>query len=508
MFFPRPVALAAALAAAAWGLAAASLCIGAPQARTFPDGGLSELAMAKDFRAARESSYDRTGGNADFRSIDPGATLTLAEIEGPAVITHIWFTIAAGDRYYPRLLTLRMYWDGEDDPSVEAPIGDFFAVGWGLDAPVESLPVAVSSNGRARNCYWPMPFRKSARITVTNDGTARVGAFYYYIDYRKYESLPADTLYFHAQYRQEIPAVSGRDYLICEARGRGHYVGTVLSVHQNTPGWWGEGDDKFYIDGADQPQMVGTGSEDYFCDAWGIRRMANPFYGCPVTEGFQADSRHTCYRWHIPDPVPFTRSLRVTIEHRGAAFDENGKMVSGFAERADDFSSVAFWYQQEPHYRFYSIPPGPERLPESDEVLIEGEGAIDEATSSGDRMSFQRLGGTWSGGGHLFYQADAEGDFVEIPFTVEAEGAYDVYVYLTRSWDYAVVQCALDGRDVGRPFNAYSPDVKPPERVRLGRHRLSAGVHRLRLTAVGRDGQSKGYYMGLDAVGLKPAGGR
>jgi len=474
----------------------------------FDDAPLTALALGKNFSAARESSYDRSGGNADARPIEPGGTLTLAQIDGPGVITHIWFTIAAEDRFYPRLLTLRMFWDGEEQPSVECPVGDFFGVGHGLDVPFTSLPVAVSSNGRARNCYWPMPFRKSARITVTNEGQNRVNAFYYYIDYRKYDALPADTLYFHAQYRQEFPAVSGRDYLILDAKGRGHYVGTVLSVLQRTASWWGEGDDRFYIDGAEEPQMTGTGSEDYLCDAWGIREMNNPFYGCTVSEGFDVESRHTCYRWHIPDPVPFKRSLRVTIEHMGVAFDESGKVVSGFSERADDFSSVAFWYQQEPHRRFYDVPPGAKRLPRTNETLIEGEALIERAETSGDAMSFQHLAGGWSGGGHLFYQADAEGDFVEVPFEVEEDGTYNVSVYLTRSFDYAVVELRLDGAAVGTPFNAYSPDVKAPRRIRLGPQTLAAGRHTLRLTATGSDPRSRGYFMGLDGLGLSVPGDR
>ena len=475
---------------------------------SWADGSLSNLAMGKDFAAARESSYDRSGGNADMRPIEPGDTLTIADIEGAGVITHIWFTIAAGDRFYPRLLTLRMYWDGEEDPSVECPVGDFFGVGHGLDAPFTSLPVAVSSNGRARNCYWPMPFRKSARITVTNEGKARVHAFYYYIDYRKCDRLPEDSLYFHAQYRQEFPAEAGKDYLILEAQGRGHYVGTVLSILQHTPSWWGEGDDRFYIDGAAEPQMTGTGSEDYLCDAWGMRRMENPFYGCTVSEGFDIGSRHTCYRWHIPDPIPFTKSLKVTIEHMGVAFDEAGKVVSGFSERADDFSSVAFWYQDEPHRRFYEMPPGPARIPRTNETLIEGEALIEGAVTSGDPMIAQNLGAGWSGGKQLFYQADAPGDFAEVRFDIEEAGEYAVCAYLTMSFDYAIVGAELNGASSSTLFNGYSPDVKAPAKLRLGRPKLAAGTHTLRLSVTDRDPRSAGYYLGLDAVGLTPVKAR
>ncbi len=199
-------------------------------------GGLEGLARLSDAKTRRVSSY-RTepdiNANADRIGIGPGETVTLAEIEGPGAITHIWCTVASKDPAYPRSMVLRMYWDGSGEPAVEAPIGDFFAVGHGMVAPVNSIPVQVSSEGRARNCFWRMPFRKSARITVTNDSPEYPTlALYYYIDYEELPSLPKDTPYFHAQYRQEHPCNPG-DYLILDTEGKGHFVGTVLSV-ENT----------------------------------------------------------------------------------------------------------------------------------------------------------------------------------------------------------------------------------------------------------------------------------
>jgi len=312
---------------------------------------LKDLGRTQDYRSRRISSYDRSGGNRDSIAIEPGKTAVLAEINGPAAIHHIWTTIAA-EPFYGRKVVLRVYWDDERSPSVEAPIGDFFGVGHGLNRNFASLPIICSSEGRARNCYWYMPFRRSCRITATNEGARAVDAFYYYIDYRELGELPEGTPYFHAQYRQEFPPNEGRGYLLLSAEGSGHYVGCNMSVLQRAMGWWGEGDDMIRVDGEPRPSLHGTGSEDYFSDAWGMRESQSLFYGCPLQEeDFQTGSKATVYRFHVPDPVPFKRSIEVTIEH-GHAND-----------RKDFLSSVAYWYQAEPHRPFPGLAPVKDRLP-------------------------------------------------------------------------------------------------------------------------------------------------
>lgn len=319
-----------------------------------------------DFRAARVSSYDRSGGNADALSgIEPGQTAVLADIEGPGMITHIWFTIAA-EKYHGRTLVLRAYWDDEPDPSILTPVNDFFCMGHGMEAALWSLPIVTTATGRARNCFFKMPFNKRARIEIVNEGIETVGAFYYYIDYRVCEKPFRDPLYFHARYRQEYPAIAGRDYLICSAAGRGQFVGMNYSVESHHEGWWGEGDDRFYIDGEKTPSIQGTGSEDYLCDAWGMWPGSSPFYGTPIHEGspytYPNATRYTSYRFHIADPIPFRESLRFAIEHYGVGPKNGG--LDGFVERADNLSSVAYWYQSEPHAPMDSLPPAAERLPD------------------------------------------------------------------------------------------------------------------------------------------------
>ncbi len=315
---------------------------------------LSSLPQAKDYVQHRSSSYDRTGGNADARPVAPGETLALLDADGPGLVTHVWVTIASDDPNHLKALVLRMYWDGEATPSVEAPIGDFFGLGLGDYYLYQSIPLQVGSD-KALNSFFPMPFQKHARITVTNEGAIKTDAFYFNIDYRAYtKPLPADSLYFHAQYRQAAPAkgtsnqwtsngdmdhlknLDGKDnYVWLEAQGRGHFVGVTMSVLQNQDKWWGEGDDMFFVDGERLPSINGTGSEDYFLGAWdfGGRPFAYGLFGAPVVGQEVAGGRWSLYRFHLDSPIPFTKSLRATIEHGHAN------------HRSDNLYSVAYWYQ-------------------------------------------------------------------------------------------------------------------------------------------------------------------
>ncbi|HLW81950.1 MAG TPA: glycoside hydrolase family 172 protein [Candidatus Acidoferrales bacterium] len=324
---------------------------------------LADLPKPHDYVLKRISSYDRKGGNEDYRALPAGGSLTLLNEKGPGEITHIWITIASREPYHLKKIVLRMYWDGEATPSVEAPVGDFFGLGLGDYFMYQSIPLSVGAD-KALNCFFPMPFQKSARITLTNEGSETAGAVYWNIDMRSYRSpLPAETLYFHAQYRQATPNqahhenkfdIDGREnYVWMEARGRGQFVGVTMSVLENADGWWGEGNDMFFVDGAKLPSIEGTGSEDYFLGAWdfGGKSFSYGLYGAPVVGAERQGARWSVYRFHLDSPIPFTKSLRATIEH-GAAND-----------RGDNFYSVAYWYQNEPHAAFPPLPPVEERIP-------------------------------------------------------------------------------------------------------------------------------------------------
>jgi len=328
---------------------------------------LPAYARAQNYRSLKQSSHDQTGGNADRWQIKPGATQQLFNSAGPGVITHIWFTIAAPSRMHLKELVLRAYWDGNARPSVEAPVGDFFGLNLGEYQIYQSAYLACSP-GRSLNCYFAMPFRRSARMTVTNEGKQDVGAFYSNIDYLTVPALPADALYFHAQYRQQTPCVAqtasrlnpdGKEnYVYVETRGRGSLMGVTLGVLINADGWMGEGDDMIFVDDESQPVIIGTGSEDYFLGSWnfgglaGATPFAHHYYGAPVIiMAERTGGRYCCYRWHGDNPVTFNRYLRHTMEH-GHAND-----------RGDNFFSVAYWYQSEPYTDFPALPPVEARTP-------------------------------------------------------------------------------------------------------------------------------------------------
>jgi D-arabinan exo alpha-(1,3)/(1,5)-arabinofuranosidase (non-reducing end) len=480
---------------------------------------LKDLGNPQGYRSRRVSSYDRSGGNRDSVAIEPGKTAVLAEIDGPGAIHHIWTTIAA-EPFYGRKIVLRIYWDGERMPSVEAPVGDLFGVGHGLNRNFASLPLVCSSEGRARNAYWYMPFRRSCRITATNEGTRTVDAFYYYVDYRELDGLEEGTPYFHAQYRQDFPP--GKDnYLILAAEGRGHYVGCNLSVLQRAMGWWGEGDDVFKVDGETRPSLHGTGSEDYFSDAWGMREGQSLFYGCPLQEeDFQAGSKATVYRFHIPDPVPFKRSIEVTIEH-GHAND-----------RADFLSSVAYWYQTEPHRPFPRLPRAADRLPfafEAPENFVlpkweaEGPGA---AGAFADRAAGLRLSGPRliaglashydrTGARLPFLRTDgaAAGARAELRFPVPVRDRYALDLYFLKSPAGGNVH--ILGRRGGTAgaaealglLEGYAKDAALAS-VAVEGLLLGAGENALVFEIAGKDAASAGHDLFFVGYALRPSARR
>ena len=283
-------------------------------------------------------------------TLEPGTTTTLADIEGPGVIQHVWITVR--EKAY-RDCVLRMFWDGEKSPSVEVPLGDFFANGHGLRYNVNSLPVCVNPSG-GFNCYWPMPFRKHAHITIESEHVEEIGGFFYQITYALGE-VPEDAAYFHAQWRRSTTTREVPEHVILDGiTGQGHYVGTFLAWSQFSNGWWGEGEMKFYMDGDGEfPTICGTGTEDYFGGAWGFHgeTYSTPFLGYPHCARAEGEvPRHALYRWHVYDPIRFKKDLRATIQALG--WWPNRK----YEPLTDDIASVGYWYQTEPHATFPNMP--------------------------------------------------------------------------------------------------------------------------------------------------------
>jgi hypothetical protein len=339
---------------------------------------LGDLPRLRDCKRKRFSSWDTSGGNADSWPFEKNENKILADIKGAGCIRHIWMTIGSNEEFHPRKCLLRMYWDGEKQPSVEVPVGDFFGVGHGLYREFWSIPLTMSPrDGRAMNCFFPMPFANGARIEFLSECENRL-VLYFYIDYEEYSSLEEGIGRFHSQWRREnptrgwdddparrnipqeeswkVPNLDGvENYLILEAEGKGHYVGCNLNIDQfelQRNDWYGEGDDMIFIDGDPMPTINGTGTEDYFNTAWGPNKeFCTPYHGITLCQHPNYLGKNSLYRFHIEDPIHFGKSIKVTIEH-GHAND-----------LSNDYSSTAYWYQTEPHKAFPIMLPVEQRLP-------------------------------------------------------------------------------------------------------------------------------------------------
>lgn len=329
---------------------------------------LRDLPRLRSTRRRRESSYDRSGGNNDYVVIKPGETCEIANIAGAGSVNHIWMTVAShlptdpdfADNAYMRKIVLAAYWDGSEQPSVLVPLGDFFGMGHARTGNFSSLPVQMApEDGKGLNCWWHMPFANGARFTITNECEEMQLRFYYYIDYDEFDELEEGLGRFHASFHRENPT-QGEDegertnseflfgahnttgdgnYVILDTKGRGHYVGCVLSTtnlrNAEEWDWYGEGDDMIFVDGEEwPPNLHGTGTEDYFNTAWcPTQSFHGPYHGLTLPGGENWSGQISYYRFHVEDPVTFNESIRVTIEH-----GHNN-------HRSDDLSSVAFWYQ-------------------------------------------------------------------------------------------------------------------------------------------------------------------
>lgn len=308
---------------------------------------------ANGWRAARDLGQTWKINPCIF--IKPGETFTLAEIEGPGAIQHIWMTPTGNWRFS----ILRIYWDDEKEPSVECPVGDFFATGWGVYAPLSSLAVCVNP-GSAFNCYWSMPFRKKCKITMENINDEHEMSLFYQIDYTLTE-VPEDAGYFHAQFRRTNPNETSDYTIVDNIKGEGHFVGLYVAYGVHNNGWWGEGELKFFMDGDTKfPTICGTGVEDYFCGSYGFdiggkyQEFMTPYVGMHQVirpDGtYRSQQRFGLYRWHITDPIRFEKDLRITMQDLG--WHHGGRLL----KQKSDIASVTYWYQMEPHASFPKLP--------------------------------------------------------------------------------------------------------------------------------------------------------
>jgi hypothetical protein len=492
------------------------------------------IFRTRDARTGRVSSWDKTGGNSDFLMFKAGETKELVRLDGPGVLTHIYVTPGAGKAFL-RNAVLRMYWDDEQNPSVEVPFGDFFCAGDCNPRLFASRFVVVNhgSGTIGYNAYFPMPFRKRARLTLENCGQEAVPAFWYHVEYELYDrELPTDAAYFHAHWRREAPtrtnpAIVARDkvnqtlweglnktgednYVILDAEGRGHVVGLYLTCHNLAGGWWGEGDDMIFIDGEKWPPSYhGTGTEEIF----GGGACPNQEYSGPYT-GFLSihekgkatwRGQNSMYRWFVHDPIRFRRSLRWTIEHGHANNFEN------------DFSSVAYWYQTEPHKPFPTLPA--ERLPPGgvpDELppipgAVEAEDLLDKSRREGGDALAIRLGAPYGKGTLVAFVPKDGKAWISFRVPVKQAGRWRIGGHFARASDLGSYQLLVNGQPLGKPTDFFNgtdglgpTHVVPTGEIVFGETALEAGECELKFQCLGKSDRSTGFFLAIDALLLKP----
>ena len=499
-------------------------------ALSLPAGLLDDLAKPHEGRSRRATSTFREGqdgkydpkadpkgdreerSNSDNFSVAPGQTHVLLDEKGPGVITHIWMTFLGpepqdwapkGSANHQEML-LRIFWDGQTRPAVEAPVGDFFANCFGRRSEVLSLPVVVE-DADSYNCFWQMPFRKSARIEIENQSDKPLSLLYYNIDWIQKDKLPKDTPYFYAQYRQEYPPQSNQDYVVLETQGKGHYVGTVLAVRTRSPAWFGEGDEKIYIDGEAKASIWGTGTEDYFLSAWGLKKTSTPYFGVPCFDQWGIVGGHTsAYRWHLNDPIVFNTGIKVTLEHFGwISPDENPNNKStSWNERQDDYASVAFWYQTgQPTFKARAPHARERTLPSLERLTIYAR-EFTAANYHGPGATTTQSLEFYPGPQLLYQPASTEGAWLEIPFTVTNKEPLRLLLNMTKSYDFGKYQASLNGVKLGGAMDFYSASVENEE-FHLLDFWPDPGPYKLRLECVGKNPQSQGFYAGLESVRLR-----
>ena len=453
----------------------------------------SRLPSLKNSKLIQISSHDGTGGNADFITIADGKTATLAEMEGPGVIVQIWVTIASKDPYFLRRILLRMYWDGEENPSVEVPIGDFFGTGFQYKQYVTPF-VGMSSGGYYS--YWPMPFQRSARIEVVNQTGQEINAFYYHIDYQKLsQPLEPSVAYFHCNWRRDIRTQSKENYTILEAAGEGQVVGVNMSMQSYDGGLaYLEGDEMVYVDGEKEPSLYGTGTEDYFTSGWYFNRgeFAAPYHGLILKD--DTLGRIAAYRFHILDAIPFKKSVLFTIEHG------HGN------EEIADYSSTAYWYQEEPHKKFAQMLPPGLRIPLRVTVpngAIEAESLQPTNTALTSRVEdMSAFGADWSNLKQLKVMAQKVGDSFMLGVPA-AEDRYDVSIYTTQGPEYGNVDVLYNGKEVGE-IKGYGSVTTPAGSSVLKDLKANGGRLPIKFVVSGKDEKSSGFAVGLDAFVLEP----
>ncbi len=451
------------------------------------------LPYLKDSKLIQVSSHDTTGGNNDMITIAAGKEAKILQVQGPGIITRIWFRIDSNDPYFLRRILLKMYWDNEDNPSVEVPLGDFFGSGFAYRQYVTPY-LGMSSGGYT--CFFPMPFEDMARIVIVNETEQELKGFYYQIDYQKLESpISTDVGYFHAYWHRDSNTDYDSNYTILNTKGRGHIVGVNMSI-QSYDGTFSflDGDEKVFVDGEKKPSIHGTGTEDYFSSGWYFNKgeYAGPYNGLVLKD--DSLGRISAYRFHILDPIPFKKSINFTIEH-------------GFNNtEVADYSSTVYWYQVEPHVKF---PPMirsglrvPLRLIPPTDMLEAEKLTFNLGKIRSKIMDMSDYGAEWGGSKQLLIESGPKDEF-SLNLNRLEETSYDIRIYYTRGPEYGNVDVFLEAEKVGQ-IKGYAPFIQPGGYLSISNFiNLYNGLN-LQFAVAGKDSLSGGYFIGLDGIKLEP----
>jgi hypothetical protein len=451
------------------------------------------LPYLKNCKMIQVSSADTSGGNNDKISIAPGKNVTIFNAEGPGMIVRMWFAIDSRDPYFLRRMVLRIYWDDESKPSVEVPFGDFFGSGFKY-RPYISQYLGMTSGGYI--CYFPMPFERAARIEVANETRQEVFGFLYQISYQKFEgALESDVAYFHAQWNRSIRTNYDSNFVILKAEGKGHLVGMNLNV-QSYDGGLGflEGDEMIYVDGEKKPSIQGTGTEDYFSGGWYFNQgeFAGPYAGLIYKN--DTLGQIAAYRFHIADPVPFKKNIKVTIEHGHGNHD------------IADYSSTAYWYQMEPHQPFPHFPIAGQRIPlrivkparmyEAEKLKFRLEGLKSKV------LDMSNEGPEWGENKQILIESRDKSSF-SLDINGLKESTYDMNLYYSKGPDYGNADIYVNGTRAGA-IRGYSPYILPSGKVTLKDLRNQGQSIDIRFVVTGKDELSKAFYIGLDGISMEP----
>lgn len=453
----------------------------------------SSLPYLDHSKLIQVSSYDTTGGNNDRISIPAGKSATILNAEGPGMITRIWFTMDSRDPYFLRRVVMRIFWDGEDEPSVEVPIGDFFGNGLRY-TPFVSQFLGMTSGGYV--CYFPMPFERLARIEISNESNFDLLAFYYQINFHKFEAaLGNEVAYFHAQWRRSTRTDFDSNFQVLYAEGHGHIVGMNMTAqsHEGNLGFL-EGDEMIYVDGEKKPSIQGTGTEDYFSSGWYFNHgeYSGPLHGLVYkndTLGIIA-----AYRLHIPDQIPFRKSVKFTMEHG----HDNESVV--------DIATTVFWYQTEPHLPFPKLPVSGQRIPlryvkpagmiESESVKFDLNGLNANVQDMSDQ------GSDWTRNTQYLIESKS-GSVFSLTFSGLDEPVYNLSLYYTRGPSYGNIEVSAENHVYGT-LSGYAQNLLPDGKLVLPAIPNRDGSIVLTFRNIGKDNDSQGFETGIDGFTLEP----